>query len=765
MCTNKKISAFFLTRLFLERLLCLVAASTAGLAVPISPAHAQERDGAAAIDEIIVSARRRDESLQQVPQAVSAVSEEDILLGGISNMADLQAHAPGLTVYAARGTTSTATAYIRGVGQSDPLWGVEPGVGIYLNDVYLARPQGALLETLNVQRVEVLRGPQGTLYGRNTIGGAIKYVTKPIAEETEISFSSAVGSYNQRELEAKFSTPLIADTLYVGVALGGFERDGFGENRFTGSDVSDKQLYAGRAELEWRPGKAWTLNLAYDATYDRSAVRGAQRMVVNDIEFFFSGDAPLPVSDDRYDVDNGFNNQNNDTDASGTALTASWQGEGNWGFKSITAYREGETDGAIDFDVGPFPIADVDGRYFDDQLSQEFQWQYQSDHLAGVFGIYLLDGEAGGTVRNRFGVPTIAVNPALVPIVGPIITIYGESGGVVETEAAALFGEMSYSLTNSTALTVGARFNREEKRARVLNQGFTDDTFTTPNGQVTADFDESKSWTDVSPRVSLDHQLTNDVLLYASYSEGFKSGGYNIRANTMQVPSSREAYKPEQVASYELGAKTQFGRDVRLNAALFYSDYEDIQLSIFTGVDTNNDGNPDSFFGDFTNAGAGVIQGLELEYTWAPTTSFALSGNATYLDAEYKEYISAGVDIADQQEFTNTPKLTYTLNGDFAFSLADIGTLDARLSYSYRDDVYPTTDLSELIFQEGYGLWNAALVFRPPSERWHVALEGKNLADEEYRTTGYDLRGSGFPIVTGYYGDPRTWTLRLTVDL
>ncbi|WP_323845027.1 TonB-dependent receptor [Microbulbifer magnicolonia] len=744
----------------------LLHAAVAGLgslaAVAVPQIHAQE--SASAMEEVVVSARRREESLQEVPQAVSALSGEDMLIAGVSNLADLQSQAPGLTVYAARATTSTATAYIRGVGQSDPLWGVEPGVGIYVDDVYLARPQGALLEMLDVERVEILRGPQGSLYGRNTIGGAIKYVSRPIAEETEVSLSAALGSYSQRDIKASVSTPLVEDRLFASFAAGSFTRDGLGENLLTGAEVSDKQLYAGRAAIEWRPSDRWAVNLAHDAVYDRSAVRGAQRMIANGIESFYSGSAPLPASDDRYDVHNGFDNQDNDSDNSGTALTVSWKGDGNWGFKSITAFREGETDGAIDFDMGPYPIADVDAVYFDDQLSQEFQWQYTSDRLSGVFGLYLLDATAGGVVRNRFGVPTVAINPALVPIVGPTLAIYGESGGEVQTDALALFGDMTYSLTDSTALSVGGRFNREEKNAVVLNRGFADADFTTPNGQVTADFDESERWTDFSPRISLDHQLNGDTLIYASYSEGFKSGGYNVRANTVQVPDSRNAYRPETVASYELGIKADLTQSLRVNAALFHSDYEDIQLSIFTGVDTNGDGNPDSFFGDFTNAGAGVIRGLELEALWAPSDYFTLSGNATWLDAYYEEYISGGVNVADEQEFTNTPELAYTVNGDFSLPLADLGRLDARLSYSYRDDVHPTTDLSEYIFQEAYGLWNAALVFTPPGESWRLALEGRNLTDEEYRTTGYDLRGSNFPIVSGYYGDPRVWALRLNMD-
>ncbi|WP_220446173.1 TonB-dependent receptor [Microbulbifer harenosus] len=717
-----------------------------------------------AIEEIVVSARRRDESLQEVPQAVSAISGSDMLIAGISDLTDLQSQVPGLTVYPARATSSTVTAYIRGVGQSDPLWGVEPGVGIYVDDVYLARPQGALLEMLDVERVEVLRGPQGTLYGRNTIGGAIKYVSRPIGEDTEFALRTALGSYNQRDIAASVSTP-VTETLYASLAVGSFERDGFGKNRLTGVEVSDKQLYAGRAVLEWRPDAHWSVNLAHDVVYDRSAVPGAQRMLANGIESFFSGEAPLPVSDHRYDVDNGFANQSNDTDNSGTAVTVSWQGNDRWSFKSITAYREGEFKQAIDFDLGPYPIADVDGEQCDDQLSQEFQWQYSNDGLSGVFGLYLLDASAGGEIRNRFGLPTVLVAPGFESIIGPTVALYGASGGNVDTDAAALFGDLSYDLTDSTALNLGGRFNREKKRAVVLNQNMADADFTTPNGQVTADFDAAETWTDFSPRIGLDHQLNETTLVYASYSEGFKSGGFNIRANTAQVPDSKNPYKPEEVASYEFGIKADISESLRVNAAAFYSDYENIQLSIFTGVDTTGDGNKDSFFGDFTNAGAGVIRGAELEYQWVPSSYFALSGNATWLDAYYQEYISADVNVADEQKFTNTPELAYTINGDFSFAVTTWGNIDARLSYSYRDDVYPTTDLSDMVFQKAYGLWNATVVFTPVSEGWQLALEGRNLSDEEYLNTGYDLRPSGFPIVSGFYGDPRVWALRLSIDL
>lgn len=741
---------------FLPKPLCLAL-----LALSALPAQAQQQEGAdSLLEEIVVTARKRAETVQEIPLALSAIDSQALERNGINGLADLPAHVPSLTLYAARGTSSTATAYIRGVGQSDPLWGVEPGVGIYLDDVYLARPQAALLDMLDVERVEVLRGPQGTLYGRNTIGGAIKYITRKPSEEFTGQFDLAAGSYDQRDLRLALSGPL-TESLLASVAFGSFNRDGYGENLDTGADVSDKNLDTLRANITWLASDKVSVALAGDLTRDRSEVRGAQRMLVNPLELYFEGAAPLPVSEDRYDVNNGFDNQNNDTDSRGVSLTVGYDGEGAWSGKSITAWRKGDTDGAIDFDLGPYPIADVDAIYFDEQLSQEFQLNYDADALQAVLGLYLMQAEAGGQVRNRFGIPFAALGlapPTLIP--GPIYNVYGASGGQVDTESIALYGDFSWQFASDWTLSAGLRLSRERKEADVLNQGFTDDSFSTPSGAVTADFTNDETWTDASPRLSLDYQVSEDLLTYASVSKGFKSGGFNVRANTVQVPSSGEAYDPESVLSYELGVKTTLADQLLLNLALFYSDYRDIQLSIFTGVDTNNDGTNDAFFGDFTNAGRGRIQGAELEFSWSAGEVFSLNGNLAYLDASYQEYLTGGVDVADERDFTDVPELAWALHAQWHWQLGELGVLDANIGYSWRDEVQPVTNQSDILLQDAYGVWNAKVQLTGEGG-WSLALEGKNLADEEYRTTGYDLRDAGFPVVTGYYGDPRTVTLRL----
>lgn len=712
-------------------------------------------------EELIVTARKRQESIQDIPLSLTALTSDDIDKTGITNISDLQAHTSSLTLYAARGTSSTATAYIRGIGQSDPLWGVEPGVGIYIDDVYLARPQSALLDMLDVERVEILRGPQGTLYGRNTIGGAIKYITKKPSDTGTGSFDIAVGSYAQNDFRGAISGPIIDDKLLGSLAIGSFNRDGFGENLDTKRDVSDKELHTARLSLTYIINDAFETTLSIDKTWDRSNVRGGQRMISNIFEPYFDGNPSLPVSNDRYDLNNGFDTEVNETNNEGGALTINYNGDGAWSGKSVTAWREGDTISAIDFDLGPHPIADVDGLYHDSQLSQEFQLNYDSDTIQIVLGLYAMEAEAGGRVRNRFGLPLAFLGlapPTTIP--GPIATIYGESTGEVDTKSFAFYSDLSWDVSDSLTISTGLRIGKETKEAQVLNQGFTDNSFATPNGAITANFTEEESWTDVSPRISVDYQIAEDQLGYVSVSKGFKSGGFNIRANTVQVPDSSEPYEPESVVTYELGYKSTFADNkFRLNTALFHSKYKDIQLSIFTGVDTNNDGVNDGFFGDFTNAGRGTIEGVEIEYQWMLSDSFDFSGNISYLDASYDEYLSNGQNIADDIEFTDVPELSYGIQANW---YTNVGSSEvfAHIGYNWRDDVQPVTNQSDILFQDAYGVWNAKV-------KWEfengvsVALEGKNLADEEYRTTGYDLRDSGFPIVVGYYGAPRTLTARI----
>jgi iron complex outermembrane receptor protein len=719
----------------------LTAAVIAALLLPFgasaqqAPAADDEKSEAASLSGITVTARKREETLQDVPIAVTAYAAETLDKLNVEDLGDLDAFVPNLTIYAARGSTSTVTAYIRGVGQADPLWGVDPGVGIYLDDVYIARPQGALLDVFDVERIEVLRGPQGTLYGKNTIGGAIKYVSAPLDEDFYGRASLTVGNYNQGDIKASVNAPL-GNGWVARVAAASMHRDGYGENLVTRQEVSDKEILAARATLGYVGNPDFWAKFTVDWMDDQSGVRAAQMLAANR---FAPALAPL---DDRYDVRNGMPNIN-DTSMFGASMTLNWNLGEAWTLKSITAYRESDTETNIDFDTLPATIADVKAFYADEQTSQEFQLNYDdAGAFRGVAGLYWFTGEAGGQVLNNF-----------------FGLSFGDTQGVVDTDSIALYGEGTWDLTEQWSITAGLRWTDEEKTADVYNIGYTDATFTVPSGVVAADFTDSVSFSNFSPKISVDYRWDENTLFYGLMSRGFKSGGFNIRAQATAVPRSRLPFDDEKVTSYEIGAKNAFMDDtVFLNLAYFYNDYEDIQLSVFTEVPGSN---PPIFFGDFANAGAGTVQGIEAEYAIQFSDSFSVQGNLAWLDAEYDEFISSGVDISDSQKFTNAPEFSGAISGLHTLALASGGSLTSRVTYSYQDDVYPTTDLSEAIRQDGYGLLSAGFIWQTGGA-WSFALEGSNLTDKVYRTTGYNIGALG--ILTGFYGPPRTYSLTARYD-
>ncbi|WP_425605413.1 TonB-dependent receptor [Pseudoxanthomonas putridarboris] len=707
----------------------------------------QPASSATTLDSVKVTARKREETLQDVPVAVTAFTPETLDKLNIKDLGDLGAQVPNLTIYAARGSTSTVTAYIRGVGQADPLWGVDPGVGIYLDDVYIARPQGALLDVFDVERIEVLRGPQGTLYGKNTIGGAIKYISRGLPTETEGFASVTVGNYNQLDVKAALGGSIGGPDsgLRGRVSVASMNRDGFGKNTYTGQDVSDKEINAARLQLGAYSQDDFDVQFAFDYLDDQSGVRGAKMLAPNPL-------APAyPPTSDRYDIRSAMRNVN-DTEMKGASATVNWRPNEDWAFKYIIAKRESDTETSIDFDVTPLTLVDVRAFYHDNQVSQELQANFDGGGRArGVMGLYWFNGDAGGQVLNHF------YNPLLAPsLTNPL---FGDTQGVVNTESIAVYADWTFDLTDRLALNVGARYTDEDKHAVALNRFYTGLDYDTSWGTA-ANFDKTVNFKNVSPKISLDYQITPDIMVYGLASRGFKSGGYNIRANTTSVPRSGEPFDDEKVDSYEIGSKMSFlDQRMFLNLAYFYNKYEDIQLSVFTSY-TLPDGSS-SFFGDFTNAGKGTVQGVEVEYQFLPTANWLISGNLAWLDAKYDEFIDAGVNIADSQEFTNAPEFSGALNVEYRTDLANGGNLSARVGYSYQSAVWPTTDLSPLIKQEGYGLLGAGVIWRA-NDAWSFSLQGTNLTDKEYRTTGYNIAAYG--VLTGFYGPPRQYSLTARYD-
>ncbi|MDZ7824978.1 MAG: TonB-dependent receptor [Gammaproteobacteria bacterium] len=340
----------------LPRAIALGVMLASGLGVtPVAGAAATGAESDRAIEEVVVSARRRDESLLEVPVAVSAFSGDELARSGAQDLTYLNRTVPNATMERSRSTNSTLTAFIRGVGQQDPVAGFEGGVGIYIDDVYLNRPQGAVLDVYDIERIEVLRGPQGTLYGRNTIGGAVKYVTRRLSAEPEAKIKVTGGSYNQADLIASFGLP-VSDSLRVGGAVARMTRAGFGDNRFRdGVDNYNKDVTAARASLEWLPTPDLFVRIAGDWTEDESDARNGHRL----LDAQFSGN--FPKLDDVFDTRANLDVPDAEVVTRGASMLVEYTPSANWTVKNILAYRDNHSGQQIDFDS--LPVVDMEAPF------------------------------------------------------------------------------------------------------------------------------------------------------------------------------------------------------------------------------------------------------------------------------------------------------------------------------------------------------------------------------------------------------------------
>jgi iron complex outermembrane receptor protein len=632
------------------------------------------------------------------------------------------------------------TAFIRGIGQADPLWGVDPGVGLYIDDVYFARPQGALLDVYDVERVEVLRGPQGTLYGKNTIGGAIKYVTKPLTDSPEGRITWNPGTFSTQEVRGTIAGPLIEGKLRGKASVAWLTRDGYGENLYLGHEVSDKDTLAYRLGLEWLPKENLRVRFDYDHVEDKANPKGLTRMAPNFFCPVFLGEACPPL-ENLFDTESGIEPLN-ETTVDGLSMTWTWDINPKWQFKSITSRREGDSVNYIDFDTTPARIADSLPTYFDEQTSQEFQVVFTDlGKWSGVMGAYYFDGKAGGTVNFVF-----------------VESVTGTTDGDMKTKQLALYGDAVYQINDRWALNLGLRPTREKKTGRAYNYYTTDDTFETPSF-ILADFEDSVTFNSFAPKIGVDWRITEDVLLYGKANQGFKSGGYNVRANTFYVPESGEPFDDEVMTMGEIGVKSTLANNsLVLNGAVFYGKYTDVQVSYFTSYDSDFDGVDDAFFGDIRNEGDATVKGLEIEYAWTPQGFFGLQGFLAYLDAEPDTLIDGnGNGLPDTQVISNAPEWTGSIRANFDWPLFG-GLLTASVGYAYRDDAVLTNEEFP-ITQDAYGLLDAWIMWLSGNAKWRFGISGKNLTDEEYLLTGYTIPTLG--VLQGSYGPPRQFIATL----
>jgi iron complex outermembrane receptor protein len=741
----------------------LTAALPVAAFAPTAVVAQGAEDGARAIEEVVVTARRREETLQDVPLSITAFSGEELARIGALNITEIGQTTPNVTLEVSRGTNTTITAFIRGVGQQDPVPGFEAGVGIYIDDVYLNRPQAAVLDIYDVERIEVLRGPQGTLYGRNTIGGAIKYVTKRLSDQPEAKVKVAVGNYNQLDTVVSGSTP-IGDTLRIGGSVARLTHDGFGDNRnLQGIENYAKDVLAGRFSVEWLPTDTLSFRLSGDYLDDDSDPRQGHRLTEGNL-------TGAPVLDDVYDTRAGLNNPTQEVQARGIALTAEWGISPAFTLKSITAYRDDETYTPIDFDSLPSADLDVPAVYENDQFSQEFQLLYEGERLSGVAGAYYLDANA----FTAFDV--------ILANTGELLGLPGLNAftlGDVDTDTWSLFADFTYQLNDQWDVSLGGRYTSDERSSRVLRQTLIGGTSSYFGGSAvpiatTSDFEGSKKFTEFTPRFSVSYKPMDGQNLYFTWSEGFKGGSFDPRGQTSAAPDLNGdgvvdeedifefmLFQPETVTSYEVGLKSSWmDNRVNTNIAVFFADYQDVQIPGSVGVDSDGDGVVDTFIGITSNAADADIFGVEFEGAAQLSDAFRVNWMLGYIDAEFNEFIDAlGNDVADERVFQNTPELTASATLVYERPLQILGR-DTDFSIlntlSYRDDTsqfeIPTPELD----QDAYTLWDLSFVLEGGDGRWRLGLHGKNLTDKEYKVAGYYFPDLGLESsITAFYGDPR----------
>ena len=735
--------------------------------------------------DIVVTARRRAETLRDVPIAISAISGAQLDASGIHDIVAVAQSVPNLSLKASRGTNSTLTAFIRGVGQQDPVAGFESGVGLYLDDVYLNRPQAAVLDVIDVERIEVLRGPQGTLYGRNTIGGAVKYVTRRInPKNAEVSLRATYGNYNEADGVVTASTP-ITNNFRVGGSLARLSHDGFGHNLTNGLGNYNKDVYAARVSAELEPVSDLSLRFSSDYVKDNSNPRNGSRLIPG-----LQSGAPVLAS--VYDTRAGLNTPKQSIEAYGFSGIAELKLSSSFTLKSITAYRRDTTSTSIDFDSLPAQDVDVPAIYKNKQFSQEGQLLYSSDRLNGLVGIYYLDATA-------FNIFDVILDTTGRPIGLPGLT--ASTLGNVGTKTWSVFGDFTFDVADRLSVSAGGRYTNDQRTARIFRRnligGASPDLGGTgvQLGNPTSDFDGTATFKQFTPHASISFKPTPNHNIYASYSQGFKGGGFDPRGLTTAAPDTngngtrdpQEIYnfllfKPEKVDSYELGWKAKL-LDNRVNFSLasFYANYTDVQIPSSVGALV---GGVQTFVGITTNAGKAEFKGVEFEglAKLAPEITGAGSNlnfawSLGYIDAKYKNFINTvGVEVSQFRQVQNTPKWTAsgTLTLSTPLTLIGAGQLDISPSLSYRSRVGQFETVSPLD-QPGYTLLDTSIVWRSDSDRWSVGLHGKNLTDVHYRTGGYQFlainpttgaviyNAAGNPrptlgkegVLTAFYGNPR----------
>ena len=740
----------------------------------------------AGLEEVTVTARKRQESLQDTPIAVSAFSGEDMEMRGVTKLDDLAAHSPNMSFQnnpSFGGASNAASIYIRGIGQKEFLPTTEPGVGLYVDDVYIARSVGAILDLVDVQQVEVLRGPQGTLFGRNTIGGAINITTRRPEAEFGGKVDVSVGTDSARRLKASVDVP-ISDELLSNFAIASMKQDGYVE-RLDGVELGDDDTQVGRANFLWTPQDNLEVFFTVDHTRDRENGPAMSLIdinlgnpidpdtppmaVIHNVGANGGGMAPpcatpaAPINlavpgcyDLRYNLGKDENAGTapaiSESDLTTSSLTVTWDIDDNLTLKSISSWRDLDSEFSRDGDHSPHRISQFHDTLEQTQITQEFQLLGSSDdaRLNWILGAYYFD-ETGDNVNTLdFTVSNF------------------RSGGEFDNTSTALFGQVTYEFTEALSVTLGLRYTDEEKSFlpdQIIYQNYfagtghplLDASFMQAGVRVLPNVRKTTDIKETTPMLNISYRWSDELMTYVSYSEGFKSGGFSQRVFPPQVAGATAPagatdlelipdFDPEFVDAYEIGFKYDgWDNRLRINGAIFHTVYDDMQVQVFTSVAPVT-----------KNAASAKITGWELEANVLVAEGWLLEASYGWLNPRYDDVDTAETFLTKSNEFERVAEHTanVALTHDW---ITDIGAWTARVDWSYRSKEYMDSFNSEQIAQDAYDLVNANLTWNSPDDSWAVQLTAKNLTDEKYLITG--IIGDAFQTYEGIYSRGRELSL------
>jgi iron complex outermembrane receptor protein len=739
-------------------LLASVAASPFALA---APSYAQ--DTVTEEEELVVTARRTEESLQEVPASVSAFSEQQLQRLGATDATGLQGAVPNLNIVQGRGSSNATNIYIRGVGQPDALQTFDPAVGFYVDGVYYSRIRGTQMDLLDIERVEVLRGPQGTLYGKNTIGGAYSIITRRPGQDPHGLFQVTAGDYGQLESRIAASGPL-TDTLAIGGVLFGASRDGYVTNPVTNEEYNNRNAWGGRFQAAWDPASNFNVDFSVDYAEEDNALTMGQ--AVSSLTTIVgvpipAGAVPSPLPEFNFTAraTPGLPNSSEMTHW-GSSLRASWELSDNLTLRSISAYRNLNYTDYVDIDATFLELGDVLVDVDQDQVSQELQAIWEGDRWTTIGGLFYL--------RENVGSHQEAYADDLLGTFLGGGTFTRTVDDDLQTTSMAAYVNATYQLTDRLSVSGGLRYTEEEKDYFRTTSTFSSNALFTAN-PARPPVNINDTWDDISGLISIDYQLTDDFLLYGRVAQGFKSGGFNGRANN---PGEEAPYDPETVTSYEAGFKSDwFDNTLRANFAVFYNDYRDFQARVSNLTTDPGSGLP-SIELTVLNAGQLEISGAELELSYRPVEALTLDAQIGYLNAEYGEFedlrfTSFGNSRAFQTpafspEWTSRFGAAYTWDVGAEGSVVLAGSARFRSRQALAVDNTITNSTTEIagLFQDDYWLYDASLTWNV-NDIFSIAVQGRNLSDEVYKTDGQEFSSVG-NIRTVYYGAPQTTSIVFT---